>query len=130
MITTSWNVSGISHQSSVNSVQNGQFATGNSQLATLFTIEFTANRAGKLSEQLSLLDRPTAIEAYNQEGELMEVELILRDETGRVLKSLKAARKAGYNTIELEQEALINGFIYYQLSSKYGTQVKKMVKLK
>ncbi len=164
MITTSWNqplaVSNSNQQDA-----NPQPATRNSQL---FTIEFTAQTNGKLSKQLSLLDRPTAIEAYNQSGELMdvqltftkpsdaeqfdlfqnqpnpfhdktmigfylpgdsEVQLILRDETGRVLKTIKENRKAGRNTIQLDKEELTNGFIYYQLSSKFGTKVKKMIKL-
>jgi len=55
--------------------------------------------------------------------------LTLRDETGRVLKTIKEDKKAGYNTITLSKEELTNGFIYYQLSSKFGTKVKKMVKL-
>lgn len=59
-----------------------------------------------------------------------EVQLILRDETGRLLKSIKTERKAGYNTIEIEEDALISGFIYYQLSTKFGTKAKKMLKLK
>jgi len=166
-ITTSWNVSGISHQSSVNSTQPS--TVNREPSIVLFTIEFTAQKAGKLSEQLSLLDRPTAIEAYNENGELMEVELtfttpvnndqfelfqnqpnpfqdrttigfylpgdsdielILRDETGRILKVVKQAKKAGYNAIQLEEADLTNGFIYYQLSTKYGTKAKKMLRLK
>jgi len=158
MITTSWNQQPAT--------SNQQPTTSNQQL---FTIDFTAQKDGQLSEQLSLIDRPTAIEAYNQNGELMdvqltfstpslteqfevfqnqpnpfydktligfylpgdsEVQLVLRDEAGRVLKTIKEARKAGYNTIPLDKETLTNGFIYYQLSSKFGTKVKKMVKLR
>ncbi len=59
-----------------------------------------------------------------------EVQLILRDETGRVLKTVKEDRKVGYNTIQFNQEELTNGFIYYQLSTKFGTKAKKMLKLK
>ena len=160
MITTSWN------QTSVGSTQP---ATRNSQLATLFTIDFTAQKDGKLSEQLSLHNRPTAIEAYNENGDLMEiqltfttplykkefelfqnqpnpfqdkttiafylpgdseVQLILRDETGRVLKTIKEDRKAGHNSFEFKKEELTNGFIFYQLSTKFGTKAKKMLKLK
>jgi len=112
MITTSWN----------------QPTTDNRQRTTLFSLDFTAQKDGKLSEQLSLVDRPTAIEAYDEAGNLMdieltfttslysdqfelfqnqpnpfqdktkigfylpgdsEVQLILRDETGRVLKTIK-----------------------------------------
>jgi len=159
MITTSWNQELVGSQ---------QLAVGSTQLTTLFTIEFVAEKDGQLSEQLSIIDRPTAIEAYNQSGEIMEValtftkpsiaetfdlfqnqpnpfhdktmigfylpgdsevQLVLRDEAGRVLKTIKEVRKAGSNTIQLDKEELTNGFIYYQLSTKYGTKVKKMVKL-
>ena len=176
MITTSWNASVSSTQSAVgSSSQNanqvypdvsGQQATGNRQL---FTIEFIAEKDGKLSELLSLSNRPTVIEAYAENGELMEValtfttplstdkfelfqnqpnpfqdrtmigfylpgdsevQLILRDETGRVLRTIKEERQAGYNTIQLEEAQLTNGFIYYQLSTKFGTKAKKMLQLK
>ena len=176
MITTSWNASVSSIQSAVgSSSQNanqvypdasGQQATGNRQL---FTIEFIAEKDGKLSELLSLSNRPTVIEAYAENGELMEValtfttplstdkfelfqnqpnpfqdrtmigfylpedsevQLILRDETGRVLRTIKEERQAGYNTIQLEEAQLTNGFIYYQLSTKFGTKAKKMLQLK
>jgi len=50
--------------------------------------------------------------------------LILRDETGRVLKSLKEDRPAGYNSFEFQKEELTNGFIYYQLNTKFGTKAK------
>ena len=142
----------------------------------LFNIEFTALEDGRLSEQLSLVSRPTTIEAYSagtslgdQEGSLMdikltfttsssekqfelyqnqpnpfydktmigfylpndsEVELILRDEMGKVLKTIKQDGIAGYNTIQLEIGDLPNGFIYYQLSTKYKTKAKKMIQLK
>ena len=153
-VTTSWN-----QAPNVNSSE---------ELVTLFTIEFTALRDGKISEQLSILNRPTAIEAYDQEGNLMdvqltftnpiseqpfelfqnqpnpfndktvigfylpgdsEVQLVLRDETGRVIKTLQTTKAAGYNTIQLEGADLTNGFIYYQLSTKYGTKNKKMLRL-
>jgi len=160
MITTSWN----------NSVSRQQSAISNQLQAStvLFNIEFTALKDGKLSEQLSLINRPTAIEAYGQDGSLLdvqltyttlsqdkfelfqnepnpfydktvigfylptasEVELILRDETGSVLKTIKQDGTAGYNTIQLELEDLNNGFIYYQLSTKYKTKTKKMIQLK
>ena len=160
LITTSWNQSAVGNQQ----------LTVDSELQStvLFNIEFTALRNGRLSEQLNFLNRPTAIEAYNKDGNLMdvqltfttplyddqfelfqnqpnpfhdktiigfnlpgdsEIELILRDETGRVLKTFKEVRKGGYNTIQLEEE-LTNGFIYYQLSTKFGTKAKKMVQLK
>jgi len=169
MITTSWN------QSAVGSTQlavanSSQPSTVNREpLTVLFNIEFTALKDGKLSEQLSIINRPTTIEAYDKNDNLMdvqltfttplfndqfelfqnqpnpfhdrtiigfylpgdsEIQLILRDETGRVLKTFKEARKGGYNTIQLEKEELTNGFIYYQLSTKFGTKAKKMLRLK
>jgi len=144
-------------------------AVNREPLTVLFNIEFTALKDGKLSEQLSIINRPTTIEAYDKNDNLMdvqltfttplfndqfelfqnqpnpfhdrtiigfylpgdsEIQLILRDETGRVLKTFKEARKGGYNTIQLEKEELTNGFIYYQLSTKFGTKAKKMLRLK
>ena len=189
MITTSWNQSAVgSEQLAVGSGQlavgSGQRAVSSEQPSTvnrppstvLFNIEFTALKDGKLSEQLSLISRPTTIEAYSAgtrlgdiAGTLMdiqltfttpvannklelfqnepnpfyehttigfylpidsEVELILRDETGRVLKTIKQNRTAGYNIIKLDIAELNNSIIYYQLSTKYNTKVKKMIQLK
>jgi len=174
MITTSWNQSPVgSKQLAVSSTQpatsNEVYPDLSGQLATLFTIEFTALKDGKLSEQLSLINRPTVMEAYDKVGNLMEValtyttdlsmdkfelfqnqpnpfhdktmigfylpdnsevQLILRDETGRVLHTIKEERQSGYNTIQLDKAQLTNGFIYYQLSTKFGTKAKKMLQLK
>jgi len=155
MITTSWNQE---------SASNNQLETN----ITLFTIAFTALNDGQLSEQLNLINRPTLIEAYDKNGELMEVELIfttpiyidrfelyqntpnpfqgatsikfflpeasdiqliLRDEMGRIIYTLKDSHPKGYNTINLDKKHLTNGFIYYQLTSKFGTKSKKMLKL-
>ncbi|MFK7983809.1 MAG: Ig-like domain-containing protein [Saprospiraceae bacterium] len=162
-ITTSWN------QQSVDSQQSAISSTENPESVTLFTIEFMALKDGKLSEQLSLLNRPTVMEAYDKEGKLMDVQLtfnkpvfgqqfelfqnqpnpfhdkttigfylpgdsevtlVLRDETGRTLKVIKEDRKAGHNAIQLQETELTNGFIYYQLATKFGTQAKKMLQLK
>jgi len=159
MITTSWNQAPIA----IGGGSSTQAST------VLFNIKFTALTDGKLSEQLNILNRPTAIEAYNKEGDLMdvqltfttpladdkfelfqnqpnpfhdktvigfnlpedtEVQLILRDETGRVLRTIKQDGIAGYNTIQLEIGDLTTGFIYYQLSTKYGTKAMKMLQLK
>jgi len=160
-ITTSWNQSAANSQQSVEN--------DSQEVTDLFNIEFTALKNGKLSEQLSLISRPTPIEAYGQDGELMdvqfsftnssyeeqfdlfqnqpnpfreqtmigfylpddsEVRLILRDEAGRLLRVIDADKKAGYNTIQLESADLTNGFIYYQLSTKFGSKAKKMLHLK
>ena len=153
MITTSWN----------------QLATNNQQRATLFTLDFIAQKDGKLSEQLSIIDRPTPMEVYNGNGNLMrvqlrftmplynkqfelfqnqpnpfkeqteigfylpsdsEVQLILRDELGRILKVIKMDGKAGNNRLEITKSQLPNGFIYYELLTKFGAQGKKMLRLK
>jgi len=168
-ITTSWNQS---------SVGSGQYAVGsNSQPSiVLFTIDFIAKQNGRLSEQLSIIDKPTIIEAYSagnnageEAGELMDVQLTftetivegrpfelfqnepnpfkantsigfylpgnseivltLRNEAGQVLKVIKEDRTAGKHRINLENIDLPQGFIYYQLTSKYGAQAKKMLHL-
>jgi len=157
-ITTSWN-------------KSADFTKTNKQQkeTELFTLKFTAQNDGKLSEQLSLANRPTVIEAYDENGELMdiqltfktslyqdnfelyqntpnpfrektsigfylpsdsEIQLILRDETGRIIHNLKDSRPKGYNTIDLDEKHLTNGFIYYQLTTKFGTKAKKMLNLK
>jgi len=121
-----------------------------------------------LSDLLHLGARPTAVEAYNQTGRLMEIELafttplssikfdlfqnepnpfqgqtsigytlpadseielILRDEAGRVLRVIKEVGKAGRNQIQLNELDLPAGFIYYQLNTKYGTKSKKMLRI-
>ena len=56
--------------------------------------------------------------------------LTLRDETGRLLRIIKEDRKAGEHKIDLSEFDLPSGFIYYQLSSKFGTNAKKMLRLK
>ncbi len=160
-ITTSWNGN------------SGQFAVGSEQWAVgseeLFTIEFTAMENGQLSEQLSIIERPTAVEAYNADGELLTIKLAfnhktdltksfklyqnqpnpfksetsisfflpesskvvltLRDEMGRLLKEIKADKAAGINTIQLTDLDLPKGLIYYQISTEFGTQTKKMLNI-
>lgn len=154
-ITTSWN--------------NQQLATSNQKLTTLFSITFTATTDSKLSEQLSLVDRPTAIEAYNTDGELLDVQLnltntsaltksfelyqnqpnpfvketnirfylpqksevvlTLRDEMGRLLQEIKTTKAAGEQQISINSADLPTGLIYYQISSEFGTQTKKMLRV-
>ncbi len=60
MITTSWNV------------------MGNEKAATdeLFTLTFSANKAGNLSEAIGISSRYTQAEAYSGQGELKEVVLV------------------------------------------------------
>ena len=159
-ITTSWN--------QPLTTDRQQPTVKNTESTRLFSVEFTALKDGKLSEQLTIRNRPTAVEVYDEDGTIMdvqltfttpsdkdefvlfqnepnpfhqqtnigfylpeasEIELILRDETGRVLKRIKENREAGYNTIQLNKEKLSNGFIYYQLNSKFGVKARKMLKL-
>jgi len=58
-----------------------------------------------------------------------EIELILRDEAGRVLRVIKQDGKAGPNQIQLSELDLPAGFIYYQLNTKFGTKSKKMLRI-
>jgi hypothetical protein len=158
-ITSSWNYT----PSKINNVPDLHVQTA------LFTLKFTAQQDGKLSELIQLLDRPTTIEAYDRQDNRLDIELnfeqnplenefelfqnqpnpfnekttigfflpgnseiqlILRDETGRILKTIKEERKAGFNTILIHQQEITNGFIYYQLHSKYGVKAKKMLQVK
>jgi hypothetical protein len=50
--------------------------------AGLFTLRFTANRNGMLSEMLSISSRYTEAEAYNEAEEILDVELTFRNGTG------------------------------------------------
>jgi len=123
-ITTSWNQASVGSQ---------QLAVGSRQPSIiLFNIDFTAsplsdNQFELFQNQPNPFHDRTIIGFYLP-GDA-EIELVLRDETGRILKTFKEARKGGYNTIQLEEE-LTNGFIYYQLSTKFGTKAKKMLQLK
>ncbi|MFK7983149.1 MAG: dockerin type I domain-containing protein, partial [Saprospiraceae bacterium] len=154
-LTTSWNAVG-SQQSAVGSQQ-------------LFSIAFTATANGKLSEQLSLIQQPTAVEAYNTAGELLDVQLnfsntidlttsfelyqnqpnpfvkatnisfflpeqaevvlTLRDEVGRLIKAIKAHKAAGLQSFSVNSTDLPKGLIFYQISSPFGTQTKKMLRV-
>ena len=132
----------------------------------LFTLEFTALQAGKLSEQLAIIDTPTNIEAYDQEEVELDIKLnfntlatdedivlyqnepnpfhnqtniqfylssdspvnlTLNDETGKLLKEIKIDGKAGLQTINLNDENLPSGLIYYQLKSDFGVKTSKMI---
>jgi len=59
-----------------------------------------------------------------------EVELILRNETGKIVKQIKSYETAGFNQIQLTDSGIPTGFIYYQLNTAFGTKAKKMIKLK
>ena len=161
IITTSWNQQ--------LSDKTKQVTKSSADLpVVLFTVEFTALRDGKLSDLLNLANQPTQIEAYDNDDELMDIQLtfttpshedkfilyqnqpnpfhdettigfylpqasdiqlILRDETGRIIHSFKDSRPKGFNTIYLDKNELQNGLIYYQLTTKFGSKAKKMLKL-
>ena len=59
-----------------------------------------------------------------------EIALILRDETGRILKTIKDLRAAGKNQIILKDLPSHKGFIYYQLNTKFGSKTMKMIQVK
>jgi len=141
-------------------------AAGSQQL---FAITFTATENGPLSEQLSLIEQPTAVEAYTTDGELLDVQLnftnttdltksfelyqnqpnpfvkatnisfflpeqaevvlTLRDEVGRLIKEVKAYKTAGLQSFSVNSADLPKGLIYYQISSPFGTQTKKMLRV-
>ena len=56
-----------------------------------------------------------------------EVELVLRDNTGRIIKRFKEYGAAGTNHIVIEDLAETKGLIYYQLITDFGTRSKKML---
>ncbi|MEM1118950.1 MAG: SdrD B-like domain-containing protein [Bacteroidota bacterium] len=60
-LTTSWNAVG-----------SEQLAVGSEQL---FRLELTATRDGLLSDQLQIIDRPTAVEAYDRNGDIRTIQL-------------------------------------------------------
>jgi len=66
--------------------------------------------------------------AYNLPAN-SDVTLILRDETGRILRTLQQEGQAGYNQIQLSDLDLQPGFIYYQLNTKFGSKSKKMLRI-
>ena len=159
-LTTSWNYL---------TVQRDDKAAQINEVQDLFSIRFKALHSGKLSQQLSLLNQPTSIEAYDENGHIMEVHLkfetrnvsktfelyqnqpnpfsqstsigfylpeasevtlSLKDEMGRLLKEIKENRRAGAQEFQLDDlDKLPKGIIYYQLSTKFGTKVSKMLRL-
>jgi len=58
-----------------------------------------------------------------------EIELIFRDESGRILKTIKEDRKAGFNSFDFDKKDFQRGLIFYQLDSKFGSQNRKMLRL-
>jgi len=58
-----------------------------------------------------------------------EIEMVFRDEAGRILKTIKEERKAGFNTLHFDKEDFARGLIFYQLDTKYGSQNRKMLRL-
>jgi len=153
-LTTSWN-------------GTSDLTSKEASTTTLFTMNFTAQKDGLLSEQLQLQSTPTIAEAYNQVAEIMDVQLnfitplddafelyqnqpnpfdnktvigfylatpspvtlTLLDERGQLLKEIKIVKEAGYHSINLEDNGLPKGLIFYQLQTKFGTQTKKMLRI-
>ncbi len=137
-------------------------------IANLFSVTIKAQKDGLLSEMLALTEKPTAIEAYDMEGNKMDIqlvfssplgeksfelyqnepnpfkeqtkigfylpgdsqiELVFRDEAGRVLRTIKEDRKAGYNSFDFNKKDFSRGLIFYQLDTKFGSQNRKMLRL-
>ena len=139
------------------------------KVVELFTLQLLVMQDTKLSEVLSLKDRPTPTEAYDALGnsknirlrftpsseqpifELYQNEpnpffetttirytlpaaaeaiLLLRDEAGRIIQTIYQDGKAGENEIQIREKNLPTGFIYYQLTTKFGSKSRKMLRLK
>lgn len=58
-----------------------------------------------------------------------EIEMVFRDEAGRVLKTIKENRKAGLNSLHFDKKDFARGLIFYQLDTKFGSQNRKMLRL-
>ncbi len=136
--------------------------------ASLFQVTFKAQKDGLLSELLTLTQQPTSVEAYDLEGNIMdielkfnpfyeqkpfelyqnepnpfksettigfylpedsEIELVFRDESGRVLKTIKEEKNAGFNSLKFDEKDFARGLIFYQLDTKFGSQNRKMLRL-
>jgi len=48
---------------------------------------------------------------------------------GRLLQEVKTAKAAGLQSISVNSTDLPNGLIYYQISSEFGMQTKKMLRV-
>jgi len=48
---------------------------------------------------------------------------------GRLLQEVKATKAAGLQNFSVNSTDLPSGLIYYQISSDFGTQTKKMLRL-
>ncbi len=56
-----------------------------------------------------------------------DIELILRDNRGRIIKSFNEYRTTGINHIVIDDLVETTGLIYYQLVTDFGTRSKKML---
>ena len=148
LITTSWHQT-INQDEQVNNSEKTDYSR-----TDLFQIEFIALRNGRLSEQLSMIEAPTEIEAIDHNEEIMgirlifnsptdsdqfelyqnfpnpfkeeteigfnlpeksDVQLIIRDETGRILQTIQTEGVPGYQSIRIKKSDLKIGFNYYEL---------------
>lgn len=58
-----------------------------------------------------------------------EIELIFRDEAGRLVKRIKEFRKAGLNEVQFLSKDVKSGLIIYQLITKAETKTRKMIQV-
>jgi len=61
--------------------------------------------------------------------EQSDVVLTLRDEVGRLIQEVKANKTAGLQSFTVNSADLPKGLIYYQISSRFGTQTRKMLRV-
>ena len=86
------------------------------------------NRAFELYQNVpNPFNQSTIISFYLPDDS--EIVLTLKDKTGRLLRIIKEIRKAGTQHIELQNQDLPKGVLYYQLYTKFGAKSKKMLHL-
>lgn len=106
-----------------------------------FQNELTENRTDFLSIEPQGIQKSEAFKLFQNEPNPFSnqttigfylpgnsnVELILRDNTGRIIKRSKEYGIAGINHILLDDLVGVKGLIYYQLITDFGTRSKKML---
>ncbi len=112
---------------SMGSLQN----EGIENKADLFSFEVNHDRL-KNAETLDLFqNQPNPFSHQTTIGFYLpgnsDVELVLRDNTGRIIKSVNEYRTAGINHLVIDELTETTGLIYYQLITEFGTRSKKML---
>ena len=103
------------------------------QNGTLLPIELMFKKAEKATFEL-YQNEPNPFKNTTQIGfylpEKSNVRLIIRTETGQLLKTIETIKEAGHQSIDLNNMELPKGLLFYQLHTKFGTETKKMIHLK